>query len=288
LTELPNLLRQALADHDELQGLDYQLLVVDEYQDLNACDLEVLRRLGERGSAIIATGDDDQSIYSFRKAAPEGIPVSDTDVVNRALGEHQNRQSLELLRLLANPLDSLAWAALLKLARGIGEAFVTYVYDYARANRLTFGVAFGQLYERQFDGAPKAVATRAMLLAAQVHVWIEENELPEARPDNGWGDFVTTIRRDGLFLGFTDKLAEILTGLDGLDDPADDFARFLNQIAPAGKDLVASKSQGVRIMTMASSKGSQSTQPSWSLRRRALSRGLKLNSQRSAAFCTWQ
>lgn len=73
LAELPDLLRQALRDHTDLQGLRYDLLIVDEYQDLNACDIEVLHRLSERGCAILAAGDDDQSIYSFRKAAPEGI-----------------------------------------------------------------------------------------------------------------------------------------------------------------------------------------------------------------------
>ena len=37
------------------------------------CDLEVLHRLADRGCAILAAGDEDQSIYGFRKAAPEGI-----------------------------------------------------------------------------------------------------------------------------------------------------------------------------------------------------------------------
>ena len=46
---------------------------MDEYQDLNACDLSVLRLIAERGCSIIGAGDDDQSIYSFRRAAPEGI-----------------------------------------------------------------------------------------------------------------------------------------------------------------------------------------------------------------------
>jgi hypothetical protein len=44
-----------------------------EYQDLNACDLLVLHSIAERGCSIIGAGDDDQSIYSFRRAAPEGI-----------------------------------------------------------------------------------------------------------------------------------------------------------------------------------------------------------------------
>lgn len=73
LDELPYALRRALADHPDLQGVDYDILVVDEYQDLNACDLEVLALVAGRGCAIIGAGDDDQSIYGFRRAAPEGI-----------------------------------------------------------------------------------------------------------------------------------------------------------------------------------------------------------------------
>jgi DNA helicase-2/ATP-dependent DNA helicase PcrA len=73
LHELPYGLRNALRDHPDLEGVDYHLMVVDEYQDLNACDLDVIKRIAERGCTVIAAGDDDQSIYSFRKAAPEGI-----------------------------------------------------------------------------------------------------------------------------------------------------------------------------------------------------------------------
>ena len=73
LDELPDLLRVALRDHDGLNGIDYQILIVDEYQDLNACDLEVMNRFAGRGISILAIGDDDQSIYSFRKAHPAGI-----------------------------------------------------------------------------------------------------------------------------------------------------------------------------------------------------------------------
>jgi DNA helicase-2/ATP-dependent DNA helicase PcrA len=73
LHELPYGLRNALRDHPDLEGVNYHLMVVDEYQDLNACDLDVIRRIADRGCTVIAAGDDDQSIYGFRKAAPEGI-----------------------------------------------------------------------------------------------------------------------------------------------------------------------------------------------------------------------
>jgi DNA helicase-2/ATP-dependent DNA helicase PcrA len=73
LAELPFALRASLRDHPDLEGLNFDVLIVDEYQDLNACDLDMLKLIEHRGRSIIAAGDDDQSIYSFRKAAPEGI-----------------------------------------------------------------------------------------------------------------------------------------------------------------------------------------------------------------------
>ncbi|MCC6350266.1 MAG: ATP-dependent helicase [Candidatus Eisenbacteria bacterium] len=73
LQELPYALNKALANHPTLSGVSYDLLIVDEYQDLNACDLSVLRQIADRGCSLIGAGDDDQSIYSWRKADPAGI-----------------------------------------------------------------------------------------------------------------------------------------------------------------------------------------------------------------------
>ena len=73
LSELPFRLLRALEDHDDLDLGDWELLVVDEYQDLNQCDLSVLRQITRRGRTLIGAGDDDQSIYSFRRAHPVGI-----------------------------------------------------------------------------------------------------------------------------------------------------------------------------------------------------------------------
>ena len=53
--------------------LGIQHLVVDEYQDLNRSDIDFVEALISRGVATFVTGDDDQSIYSFRYAAPSGI-----------------------------------------------------------------------------------------------------------------------------------------------------------------------------------------------------------------------
>jgi len=55
-------------------------LPVDEYQDLNRCDLNTVGLIADRtGAFVYAAGDDDQSIYSFRHAVPEGIRSFDKD-----------------------------------------------------------------------------------------------------------------------------------------------------------------------------------------------------------------
>jgi DNA helicase-2/ATP-dependent DNA helicase PcrA len=65
----------------------YEHLLVDEYQDLNRCDLDVVRRLSAAGAELFVAGDDDQSIYSFRYAHPEGIRrfIEDYDAVPLSL-----------------------------------------------------------------------------------------------------------------------------------------------------------------------------------------------------------
>jgi DNA helicase-2/ATP-dependent DNA helicase PcrA len=79
-SELVYQLKKAL----ELRG-DFELegplehLIVDEYQDLNRCDLAVVHAIASRNAELFIAGDDDQSIYGFRKAHPEGIRRFDRD-----------------------------------------------------------------------------------------------------------------------------------------------------------------------------------------------------------------
>jgi len=70
--ELVYQLRHALGEGAKPRNVPC-FLCVDEYQDLNPCDLVVIRRLTQLGASLFASGDDDQSIYGFRFAKPEGI-----------------------------------------------------------------------------------------------------------------------------------------------------------------------------------------------------------------------
>lgn len=50
-----------------------QYIFVDEYQDLNNLEQEFVTLLGSNSKLVVAVGDPDQSIYSFKYAHPEGI-----------------------------------------------------------------------------------------------------------------------------------------------------------------------------------------------------------------------
>ncbi len=52
---------------------DFDHVLVDEYQDLNSCDLGLIKLIVGCRSKLFVAGDDDQSIYGFRHAFPDGI-----------------------------------------------------------------------------------------------------------------------------------------------------------------------------------------------------------------------
>ncbi len=73
-SELVYQLKRALNQYPDFDlEAGYQHLLVDEYQDLNACDLAIINELVNKSIVLFGAGDDDQSIYGFRCADPTGI-----------------------------------------------------------------------------------------------------------------------------------------------------------------------------------------------------------------------
>lgn len=64
---------QILRENPEI--LDFEKCLVDEYQDFSLGEQALVKVVFETLDGGIITGDDDQSIYSGRKAAPKGIRV---------------------------------------------------------------------------------------------------------------------------------------------------------------------------------------------------------------------
>ena len=374
LSELPYALRRALHDHDDLDGIHFDLLLVDEYQDLNSCDLELVRLLSEKGGcAVMGTGDDDQSIYSWRKAAPQGIrrfpddydgakryslsvtlrcgrriiewanyviqgdpdrpadravldphqdapdgevallrfpgekaeakgiadlvralldadveprlepkdvlvltrtdnnrtfskpiraeleargiPCSDPSIVLVLLGEEENRRLLELLRLLVDPNDSIAWASLLHLTGRVGTSFFEHIYGQAKEKGSTFAMELRDSYEKGFPDAPSSAGKVNEVMRATLE-WLEANEVPGIRPEKGWGRWIIDLANEGDAVPApTADLCDLLLKLDELVGEEQTIGRYLSQVEPLGKDLAQAQSEGVRLMTMGGSKG---------------------------------
>ena len=88
-SELVYQLKKALEQRNDFElESPIEHLIVDEYQDLNRCDLAVVHHIESRGVELFIAGDDDQSIYGFRKAHPEGIrrfPEDYSDVAKLGL-----------------------------------------------------------------------------------------------------------------------------------------------------------------------------------------------------------
>ena len=58
---------------DPASLLSIEHLIVDEFQDLNPMDIEFVERIAAGDVHVFIAGDDDQSIYSFRHAYPDGF-----------------------------------------------------------------------------------------------------------------------------------------------------------------------------------------------------------------------
>jgi ATP-dependent DNA helicase Rep len=80
-------------------------LLVDEYQDTNACQYELLRLLAGPRRAFTAVGDDDQSIYGWRGATLENLERLGTDYPDlRVIKLEQNYRSCVTILQAANRL----------------------------------------------------------------------------------------------------------------------------------------------------------------------------------------
>ncbi len=66
------LVTEALKNSDIPAG-GFDHVIIDEYQDLTACEQELVEPIWSTNGSLVVLGDDDQSIYSFRYNYPEGM-----------------------------------------------------------------------------------------------------------------------------------------------------------------------------------------------------------------------
>ncbi len=82
-------------------------LLVDEYQDTNESQYALMRLLMDKFGALTVVGDDDQSIYSWRGARPDGLITLKDDYPNlRVIKLEQNYRSSQRILKAANAVIS--------------------------------------------------------------------------------------------------------------------------------------------------------------------------------------
>ena len=188
--------------------------------------------------------------------AKAGIPVADPAWVVQLLDEDENRRTVLALRLLGNRQDSLAWAGLLKLAPGIGPAFMNPIYVSAVQNNHTSAEALITSYEAEFPEISTAPANRAKTLMDQMMSWLDETELPDTGEGSEWGAWISDALETSETITLSDELEDLFSLVDGLIEDEDvNLGRYLSLVQPLVKDHAQASSDGVRFMTMSSSKG---------------------------------
>ncbi len=62
---------EILSDDDNLKRVQYTNILIDEFQDTDAVQMQIFERLKSKSDTYTVVGDADQSIYSFRAANPK-------------------------------------------------------------------------------------------------------------------------------------------------------------------------------------------------------------------------
>jgi DNA helicase-2/ATP-dependent DNA helicase PcrA len=182
------------------------------------------------------------------------VPSFDPTEIDELLEDNTNRRMLEVLRLVGDPEDSIAWASLLKLAPGIGDGFSEYIYTLARERRSSFGRALVEAFDADFPDGNRATARRAKAMIERVQGWLREHHAPE-QAESGWGQWILDVTGGDIVPAPTDALAALVLKMDTLVEERQDLSRYIGLIGPLGHDLMQTDCDGVRIMTMTSSKG---------------------------------
>ena len=108
LIALPVHLFQYHPDLREAWQNRLRYLLIDEYQDTNACQYQLVKLLAGVQGRLTAVGDDDQSIYAWRGARPENLAQLQQDYPNlHVIKLEQNYRSTDRILKSANHLIAL-------------------------------------------------------------------------------------------------------------------------------------------------------------------------------------
>jgi ATP-dependent DNA helicase Rep len=158
-------------------------LLVDEYQDTNATQYELLKRLvGPRG-AFTAVGDDDQSIYGWRGATLENLRRLSIDFPRlRVIKLEQNYRSSRTILAAANALiannpklhDKTLWSEL-----GVGDPIRVIAMDDDEVEAESIAMRLqAHRFERRGAFSNYAVLYRGNHQARAIEIALRKERIP--------------------------------------------------------------------------------------------------------------
>ena len=187
-------------DFDDLIGLPVQLfdeqpavlqrwqsriryLLVDEYQDTNACQYRLVRQLVGGRSGLTVVGDDDQSIYAWRGAQPENLSLLQHDFPGLKLVklEQNYRSTGRILKaanqLIANNPHAFEKALWSELGYGDPIRVLHCANDEAEAERVAMDLLTCHLQQRARFG-DIAVLYRSNHQSRQLEMQLQQLNVP--------------------------------------------------------------------------------------------------------------
>jgi len=183
LIRLPTLLLQENASVRKRWQARIHYLLIDEYQDTNACQYELMRLLVGDRAMFTAVGDDDQAIYAWRGATVENLKRLAVDYPDLKLIKlEQNYRSVQRILSAANRLignNTSHYGKRLWSDLGVGEAIqvTPMASDRAEAESIAIRLSAAR-FERQAQWRDFAVLYRGNHQARIVEQALRELRIP--------------------------------------------------------------------------------------------------------------
>lgn len=179
------------------------------------------------------------------------VPLASTEWVGEALNDEELRRGLAIGHLALNREDSLSWWTLLHLTPGVGQRFIEYIDDSAVAGE-TFAQTLLRLRVDEFSGGPRGRGIAAEMLTRIILKLDGLGDTVAPADEFGWGGWLLSILDDDRLGEPARRLLELVG--DNVV-PSEGLGGFLAQLQPLGNELAAKAEDGVRLMTITSSKG---------------------------------
>lgn len=211
------LLTDSLGDH---LARRYDHILVDEYQDVNALQVEILQMLCRHDTSLTVVGDDAQAIYSFRASSPAHILQFEDDFPDaETLALTTNYRSTQPILTVANAIASEAKV-------GFTTVLQAYRAEQASAQRPRVVRCSDE------DGQSDAVCTRILELREQGVSLAEQAILIRAAHHSESLELELTrrgipfVKYGGLKYLEAAHVKDLLAAFRIADNPADELSWF--------------------------------------------------------------